>query len=137
MILGIGQDTVDIRRIERTLNNHGDRFIHRVFTEGEIAKAKSRSLDGKNNSQAATYAKRFAAKEACAKAMGTGIGSGVYWKDFEVVNLPSGKPTMRLSDRAMKLIRQYIYQGEGEIIIHLTLGDEYPNATALVILEQR
>ena len=95
MILGIGSDIVDIRRIEQVLERHGERFARRVFTETERARADARA------NRAATFAKRFAAKEACAKALGTGIGGGVFWRDLGVVNLASGRPTIQLAGGAM------------------------------------
>ena len=96
MILGLGSDLIDIRRIEKTLERHGQRFIARIFTEIEQAKSERRAA------RAASYAKRFAAKEACAKALGTGLSQGVFWRDMGVVNLPSGKPTMKLTGGALK-----------------------------------
>src|SRR5262249_31679350 len=94
MIIGLGSDAVDIRRIERTIERYGDRFLNRIFTEVERQKSARRRL------RAASYAKRFAAKEACAKALGTGLSNGVFWRDMGVVNLASGKPTMKLTGGA-------------------------------------
>src|SRR3954470_19322518 len=99
MILGIGTDQVDIRRIEQTIARHGDRFINRIYTEVERAKAERRA------NRIDTYAKRFAAKEACAKALGTGLRAGVFWRDMGVVNLPSGRPTMRLTGGALERLK--------------------------------
>src|SRR5690348_5775974 len=96
MIIGIGNDLIDIRRIEQTLERQGDRFIHRIYTETERRKSDRRAQ------RAASYAKRFAAKEACAKALGTGISRGVFWRDMGVVNLPSGQPTMALTGGALE-----------------------------------
>ena len=93
--LGIGSDLIDVRRIERTIERHGERFLERIFTATERAKAEGRSR------RAETYAKRFAAKEACAKALGTGLRAGVFWRDMGVVNLPSGRPTMKLTGGAL------------------------------------
>ncbi len=130
MILGIGADLVDIRRIERTLDRFGERFTHRVFTEGERAKAERRLR------RADTYAKRYAAKEACAKALGTGFRRGVYWRDIEVVNLPSGKPTIRLSGGALARLRELVPDGM-EAVIEVTLTDEPPLAQAIVMILAR
>lgn len=128
MIIGIGSDLIDIRRIEKTLTRHGSRFTERVFTDGERAKAESRKL------KAATYAKRFAAKEACSKALGTGLSLGVFWRDMEVINLPSGKPTMRLTNGAEAQLRKMLPEGH-EACVHLSITDDYPLAQAFVIIE--
>lgn len=128
MIIGIGSDLIDIRRIEKTLERHGSRFTERVFTDGERAKAEGRKL------QAATYAKRFAAKEACSKALGTGLSHGVFWRDMEVINLPSGKPTMRLTNGAETRLRAMMPEGTLPVV-HLSITDEYPMAQAFVIIE--
>lgn len=133
MIFGIGHDQIDIRRIEASLARFGARFEQRVFTDAEQAKAQKRSATGKNNSRASTYAKRFAAKEACAKALGTGIARGVYWRDIEVVNLPSGQPTIALHGKAKALLESRI--SAQEYRIHVTLSDDYPTATAMVVIE--
>jgi len=135
MILGIGSDICDIRRIEKALAKHGQRFEERVFTAGEQGKAKSRK-GGKRNSAAGTYAKRFAAKEACGKALGTGVGSGggIFWKDIEVINLPSGKPTLKLSGNARKAL-EYLTPKGMKADIHVSLVDEYPIAQAFVVIE--
>ena len=127
MILGIGTDLVDIRRIERTIERHGDRFIHRIFTETERALAERRA------NRAATYAKRFAAKEACAKALGTGFRNGVFFRDLGVVNLSSGKPTMRLTGGALVRLQTMLPAG-CEAQIDLAITDEYPMAQAFVII---
>lgn len=133
MIIGMGHDQMDIRRIEKSLKRFGARFEARVFTKGEQAKAHSRSENGKNNSRASTYAKRFAAKEAFAKALGTGIAQGVHWRDIEVVNAPSGKPTIMLHGHAKKLLDRLA--GDKQINIQLTLSDDYPTATAIAVIE--
>lgn len=127
MILGIGSDLIDIRRIEQTIERHGDRFIARIFTEIERAKAERRA------NRIDTYAKRFAAKEACAKALGTGLRAGVFWRDMGVVNLPSGRPTMRLTGGALERLKAITPAGH-EARIDLTITDEYPTAQAFVII---
>lgn len=135
MILGIGSDICDIRRIEKALERHGARFEQRVFTQGEIAKARSRKGQGRN-STASTYAKRFAAKEACGKALGTGVGAGggIFWRDIEVINLPSGKPTIALAGNAKKALATLTPEGmKAEILV--TLVDEYPMAQAFVVIQ--
>ena len=128
MIIGIGSDLIDIRRIEATLERHPERFIERVFTEVERAKS-----DGRKE-WAASYAKRFAAKEACAKALGTGIARGVFWRDMGVVNLPSGKPTMKLTGGAAEQLARLVPEGH-EAVLHLTITDDFPLAQAFVIIE--
>lgn len=133
MIIGTGSDITDIRRIENTLEQFGARFENRVFTEGERKKAKSRKGAG-IKVIAGTYAKRFAAKEACAKALGTGMRRGTYWKDMEVVNLPSGAPTMKLTGNALERLNGMTPKG-AKAVIHLSLSDEYPYAQAHVIIE--
>lgn len=127
MILGIGSDIVDIRRIEQVLERHGERFARRVFTEIERARAESRA------NRAATYAKRFAAKEACAKALGTGIGGGVFWRDLAVVNLASGRPTMQLAGGALNRLSALTPAGS-QARVDLTMTDEWPLAQAFVII---
>lgn len=127
MILGIGNDIIDIRRIERTLERHGERFVQRVFTEVERQKSEGRSQ------RAASYAKRFAAKEACAKALGTGLRRGVYWRDMGVINLPSGRPTLRLTGGAALQLDGITPEGY-EARIDLTLTDDFPLASAIVII---
>lgn len=128
MILGFGNDLCDIRRIERALERYGVRFTHRIFTEVERAKSDRRAA------RAASYAKRFAAKEACAKALGTGIRDGIAWTDMGVVNLPSGLPTMALTGVAATRLAAMTPQGM-RAVIHLTLTDEYPLAQAQVLIE--
>ena len=127
MILGIGSDLIDIRRIEQTIERHGERFIGRIFTEVERAKAERRA------NRVDTYAKRFAAKEACAKALGTGLRAGVFWRDMGVVNLPSGRPTMRLTGGALERLKAITPAGH-EPRIDVTITDEYPIAQAFVII---
>ncbi|MGV1870295.1 holo-ACP synthase [Agrobacterium rosae] len=128
MIIGMGSDLIDIRRIETSISRFGDRFTHRCFTDVEQKKS-----DGRKN-RAASYAKRFAAKEACSKALGTGLAQGVFWKDMGVVNLPSGKPTMRLTNGAEERLAKLLPAGH-EAVIHLTITDEFPYAQAFVIIE--
>ena len=128
MIIGIGNDIIDIRRIEKTLETHGDRFINRVYTDIEREKSEGRKQ------RAASYAKRFAAKEACAKALGTGIAQGVFWRDMGVVNLPSGKPTMLLTGGAAEILKQLVPVNM-KPAIHLTITDDFPHAQAFVIIE--
>jgi len=128
MIIGLGSDLIDIRRVAKTLERHGERFKKRVFTEIEQAKSERR------RERAASYAKRFAAKEACAKALGTGLSQGVYWTDMGVVNLPSGKPTMKLTRGALARLESMIPAGH-KPVIHLTITDDYPLAQAFVIIE--
>jgi holo-[acyl-carrier protein] synthase len=135
MILGTGMDTVDIRRIEKSLARFGSKFEKRLFTPVEQTKAQRRK-GGARNGTASTYAKRFAAKEAMAKALGTGFHQGVYHKDMGVVNLPSGKPTMALTGQAQQHLHA-LTPPKHEAIIHVSLGDEYPYATAWVIIEAR
>jgi holo-[acyl-carrier protein] synthase len=132
MILGLGSDICDIRRIERALERFGDRFLARVFTDLERAKADRRT--GQNRS--GTYAKRFAAKEACAKALGTGFNQGVFMSDLCVVNLPGGQPTMRLSGGALIRLKALMPAGMAPRI-DLTMTDEYPYAYAQVIISAR
>jgi holo-[acyl-carrier protein] synthase len=128
MIIGLGSDLIDIRRVEKSLARFGDRFTKRVFTEIEQAKSDKRA------NRAASYAKRFAAKEACSKALGTGISRGVYWTDMGVVNLPGGKPTMRLTNGAAARLAELIPVGH-EPKIHVTITDDFPLAQAFVIIE--
>ena len=130
MIIGIGNDLCDIRRVQETLDKYGERFTHRCFTEIERQKSDRRAA------RAASYAKRFAAIEACAKALGTGINRGVYWRDMGVVNLASGKPTMRLTGGAAARLAELTPEG-AEVVIHLTITDEPPLAQAIVIIEAR
>lgn len=128
MIIGLGSDLCDIRRIEKTLARFGEKFVERVFTPTERRKAESRAH------AAATYAKRFAAKEACAKALGTGFSRGVFLKDIGVVNGPSGAPTVALTGGAALRLASLVPQGH-QARIHLTLTDEPPLAMAVVIIE--
>ncbi len=128
MIIGIGSDLIDIRRVEKSIERFGERFTNRCFTEVERAKSDRRA------NRAASYAKRFAAKEACSKALGTGIAQGVFWKDMGVVNLPSGKPTMVLTGGAAEILQAMLPQGH-RAAIHLTITDDYPLAQAFVIIE--
>lgn len=130
MILGIGSDLCDIRRIERSIERFGDRFTHRIYTEGERARSDRRAA------RAPSYARRFAAKEACSKALGTGLSQGVFWRDMEVVNLPSGRPTMRLSGGALARLREMTPEGY-EPVVHVSLTDDPPLAQAFVIIEAR
>lgn len=136
MILGIGSDICDISRIEKSLARFGEAFENRIFTEGERAKARRRAGGGKRNGTASTYAKRFAAKEALGKALGTGVGAGggIYWRDIEVVNLPSGKPTISLKGNALKCLEAMTPAGH-KALVHVSLVDEYPMAQAFVIIE--
>ena len=127
MILGLGSDLVDIRRIEKVLERHGDRFIQRIFTPIERAKAERRAT------RIDTYAKRFAAKEACSKALGTGFRNGVFFRDMGVVNLPSGRPTMSLTGGALARLKEITPDGF-EARIDISLTDEYPLAQAIVII---
>ena len=127
MILGIGSDITDVTRIAKVIERHGDRFLERVFTSIERSKAETR----KNRVE--TYAKRFAAKEACAKALGTGIRSGVWWRDMGVVNLPSGRPTVELSGGALRRLQDLTPNGY-EARIDLTITDEGATAQAFVII---
>jgi holo-[acyl-carrier protein] synthase len=131
MILGIGNDLIDIRRIEKTLERFGDRFIQRIYTPAEQHKAERRK--GAGDAYAATYAKRYAAKEAAAKALGTGFRAGVYWKDLGVVNLPSGKPTIVMTGGAAQRLKAMTPPGM-EACVDLTITDEYPIAEAMVII---
>jgi holo-[acyl-carrier protein] synthase len=127
MILGVGSDLIDIRRIESTIERHGERFLGRIFTETERRKAERRAT------RIDTYAKRFAAKEACAKALGTGLRAGVFWRDMGVVNLPSGRPTMELTGGALARLQEITPPGY-VARIDVTLTDEGPMAQALVII---
>jgi holo-[acyl-carrier protein] synthase len=127
VIIGLGNDIIDIRRIEKTLARYGDRFLARVFTEIERQKSERRA------ERAASYAKRFAAKEACAKALGTGLRHGVYWRDMGVINLPSGRPTLRLTGGAARQLDAITPEGY-EVRIDLTLTDDFPLAEAVVII---
>lgn len=128
MIIGIGSDLIDIRRIEAVMQRHGARFIKRLFTAKEQAKAAKRA------NPVPTYAKRFAAKEACSKALGTGFSNGVFFRDMGVVNLPSGQPTMELTGGAKKRLEALTPKGM-KARIHLTITDEAPLAQAFVMIE--
>jgi holo-[acyl-carrier protein] synthase len=130
VIIGIGSDLIDIRRIEKTLERFGDRFVQRCFTEIEQARSDRRK------ERAASYAKRFAAKEACSKALGTGLSMGVNWREMGVVNLPGGKPTMELAGGAAKRLADLMPEGH-EAVLHLTITDDYPLAQAFVVIEAR
>ena len=128
MIIGLGSDLIDIRRIEKSLAKYGERFTSRIFTEIERKKSDAR------HERAASYAKRFAAKEACAKALGTGISHGVFWRDMGVVNLPGGKPTMNLTGKAGERLKSMMPAGHTPVV-HLTITDDFPLAQAFVIIE--
>jgi holo-[acyl-carrier protein] synthase len=127
MIIGLGSDLIDIRRIEKTIERHGARFLERVYTDLERKKS-----DGRKQ-RAASYAKRFAAKEACAKALGTGLREGVFWRDMGVVNLPGGKPSMRLTGGALKRLHE-ITPASHTAHIELSITDDFPLAQAIVII---
>jgi holo-[acyl-carrier protein] synthase len=131
MIIGLGSDLIDIRRVEKTLERHGDRFIQRLYTDIEQAKSDRRAATAVG--RAASYAKRFAAKEACAKALGTGLNHGVYWRDMGVVNLPGGKPTMKLTGGALARLEAITPPGH-RAEIALTITDDFPLAQAIVII---
>ena len=126
-VIGLGNDIVDIRRIEQTLERYGERFINRVFTEVEQAKSERR------RNRAASYAKRFSAKEACSKALGTGFRNGVYWRDMGVVNMPGGKPTIELTGGALQRLREITPPGM-IAKIELSLTDDHPLAQAIVLI---
>ena len=126
-VIGLGNDMIDITRVEKTLSRWGDRFIRRTFTEVEIVKSEKRQ------NRAASYAKRFAAKEACAKALGTGIRRGVYWRDIGIVNLPSGKPTIALTGGAAGRLAE-ITPDNMQAMIELSITDDHPWAQAIVLI---
>lgn len=128
MIIGIGSDLIDIRRVEKSIERFGTRFTERCFTDIEQAKSEGRK------NKAASYAKRFAAKEACAKALGTGLAQGVFWRDMGVINLPSGKPTMQLTGGAARRLAAMLPENH-RAAIHLTITDDFPLAQAFVIIE--
>lgn len=130
MIIGIGSDIVDIRRIEAAIARHGERFLRRIYTDVERARS-----DGKLG-RIASYAKRFAAKEACSKALGTGMNRGVAWRGMGVVNMPGGRPTMHLTGGAQARLQALTPAGH-EAFIHLSITDEPPYAQAYVIIEAR
>jgi holo-[acyl-carrier protein] synthase len=127
MIIGLGSDIADVRRIARSIERYGERFLARIYTPAERARADKRS------NRMETYAKRFAAKEACSKALGTGLRAGVFWRDMGVVNLPSGRPTMKLTGGALKRL-QAITPAGCEARIDVSLTDEGPTAQAVVII---
>jgi len=127
MIIGIGSDLIDIRRVEKTLERFGSRFIDRIFTDIEKAKSERR------RQRAASYAKRFAAKEACSKALGTGLSRGVFWRDMGVVNLPGGKPSMHLTNGAAARLERLTPAGM-IAQIDITITDDYPLAQAFVVI---
>jgi holo-[acyl-carrier protein] synthase len=127
VIIGLGSDMIDIRRIERTIERYGERFIDRIFTPVEQARAERR------RERVATYAKRFAAKEACAKALGTGLRRGVFWRDMGVVNLPGGRPTMQLTGGALKRLAEITPAGHNPRI-DVSITDEYPLVQVTVII---
>jgi len=134
MILGIGNDLVDIRRLERSIERFGDRFLDRVFTPAERAVADRRAGGpGSRNSRASAYAKRFAAKEACSKALGTGIDKGVGWRDMGVVNPPDGRPILELTGGAARRLAELTPPGTTPVV-HLTMTDEFPLAQAVVVI---
>lgn len=128
MIIGIGSDLIDIRRVSATLDRFGERFIGRVFTSIERDRSERRRM------RAASYAKRFAAKEACAKALGTGLSRGTFWRDMGVVNMRGGKPTMALTGGAAERLEQLTPSGH-RALIHVTITDDHPLAQAFVIIE--
>ncbi len=127
MIIGLGNDIIDIRRIEQAIERYGDRFLLRIFTEIERERSERRRM------RAASYAKRFAAKEACAKALGTGLREGVFWRDMGVINLPSGRPTMELTGGAARQLALITPEGS-QPRIDLTITDDFPLAQAIVII---
>lgn len=127
MIIGLGSDLIDIRRVERSIERFGDRFLDRIFTDVEKLKSDKRAQ------RAASYAKRFAAKEACSKALGTGLRKGVFWRDMGVINLPGGKPTMNLTNGALRRLEQITPKGH-IAVIDLTITDDFPLAQAIVII---
>jgi holo-[acyl-carrier protein] synthase len=131
MIIGIGSDLIDIRRVEKVIERHGDRFLSRIFTDAERAKAERRVKSRQN--YVATYAKRFAAKEACSKALGTGIRQGVWWRDMGVVNLPGGRPSMKLTGGALARLDKLTPPGH-VAQIDLSITDDWPLAQAFVII---
>lgn len=130
MIIGIGSDLIDIRRVERSIERFGERFLQRIFTDAEREKSDGRAQ------RAASYAKRFAAKEACAKALGTGLRRGVFWRDMGVVNLPGGKPTMMLTGGALERLRE-ITPKNHDPQIDLSITDDFPLAQAIVIISAK
>jgi len=131
MIIGLGSDMIDITRIERVIERHGERFLDRIFTEAERARAARRARS--HRMLVATYAKRFAAKEACSKALGTGVRQGVWWRDMGVVNLPTGRPTLVLTGGALRRLDLLTPAGHSARI-DLTMTDDWPLAQAMVII---
>ncbi|MDZ4381869.1 MAG: holo-ACP synthase [Parvibaculum sp.] len=127
MIIGIGNDLIDIRRVQKTLDRFGDRFVERIFTDIERKKSEARRM------RAASYAKRFAAKEACSKALGTGFRRGVFWRDMGVVNIRGGQPTMALTGGALLRLNEITPEGM-DAVIHVTITDDHPLAQAFVII---
>lgn len=127
MIIGIGNDLIDIRRVQKTLDRFGDRFVERIFTDVERRKSEARRM------RAASYAKRFAAKEACSKALGTGFRRGVFWRDMGVVNIRGGQPTMALTGGALLRLNEITPEGM-KAVIHVTITDDHPLAQAFVII---
>ena len=127
MIIGLGNDLIDIRRIEKSIERYGERFLNRIFTDVERAKSEKRLL------RAASYAKRFAAKEACAKALGTGLSRGVFWRDMGVINMPSGRPTLKLTGGAERRLHE-LMPARHDVQIDLTITDDFPLAQAIVII---
>jgi holo-[acyl-carrier protein] synthase len=128
VIIGLGSDLADIRRIEKTLERFGERFTNRIFTETEQRRSERKP------DKVASYAKRFAAKEACSKALGTGFRRGVFWRDMGVANMPSGAPTMALTNGALKRLQEITPAGH-RAVVHVTLTDDHPYAQAFVIIE--
>jgi holo-[acyl-carrier protein] synthase len=131
MIIGIGSDLIDIRRVEKVMERHGERFLGRIFTDQERARAERRSASAR--SYVATYAKRFAAKEACSKALGTGMRQGVWWRDMGVINLRGGKPSMALTGGALERLNKLTPPGH-TAQIDLSITDDWPLAQAFVII---
>ena len=131
MILGLGSDLVDIRRVEGMLENHAERFAERVFTDAERARADGRPTPA---TMAATYAKRFAAKEACAKALGLGIKDGISFKDMGITNLPTGQPVIEVTGKAKERL-DFLTPAGMKALIHVTMTDDYPYAQAFVVIE--
>ncbi len=131
MIIGIGSDLIDIRRVEKVIERHGERFLSRIFTDAERSRAERRAKS--HNNYIATYAKRFAAKEACSKALGTGIRQGVWWRDMGVVNLPGGRPSMKLTGGALARLNKLTPPGH-VAQIDLSITDDWPLAQAFVII---
>jgi holo-[acyl-carrier protein] synthase len=128
VIIGLGSDLADIRRIEKTLERFGERFVKRIFTDIEVRRSERKP------DRASSYAKRFAAKEACSKALGTGFRRGVFWRDMGVANMPSGAPTMALTNGALKRLQEITPAGH-RAVVHVTLTDDHPYAQAFVIIE--